>query len=208
MMTQPSDPATAMSATVSTPRILAAALLTVTLAACASHPSVDRVPFTEGLIDDYALTPEHRQHLQYYLSDTITLSRAFSDGQRGVSRGRLVERSGTMMEAVKIAAGTPGVVVGSGDGWVAVSFAPGSYLYFVSAPSGADGYFSNNHVGDRYYVFSPNGDGHHGTVRLDGYDFEAEGSTLKVYLLVDQDSLNRSDSRESTLPGRWLVERR
>lgn len=197
-----------MRAIASTLRLLPALLaasLPALLTACADSGSTERLPFSETLISDYALDNEHRQHLQYYLSNTIELYREVSEGQHGVAHGRLVSRSGTWIEEVKIPRGTPGVVVGSGNGWVAVSFAPGSYLYFVSEPAG--GYFDNDHQPDRFYLFSPDNDGRHGTVRFAGADFEADRDALRAYLLVDQDSLSHVDGRESTLPGRWLVER-
>ncbi len=181
-------------------------LAAVAITACASN--TERVPFTEALIDDYRLGTEHRQHLQYFLSDRITLTRSVGDNDRSVARGRLVTREDVREQALRVAKGTPGVVVGSGDGWLAVSFAPGSYLYFVSEPDRLPGYFHDDHVADRFYLYSPDADGDSGTVSVDGLPYTADSRSLRAFLLVDEDSLSRSDARAATLPGRWLVERR
>lgn len=182
-------------------------LAALALAACAGHSTAERVPFTEELITDYRLDSAQRQRLQYYLSDTVTLTRAVGGGRSDVARGKLVSRSGTLVEEVRIAAGTPGVVVASGPGWVAVSFTPNSYLYFVS-DRGGNGALTDNRDEERFYPFSRDFDGRNGTVSLDGVAYQADRSSLDAYLLIDREDFSRTDDRASSLPGRWLNERR
>lgn len=182
-------------------------VLTLLLAAgCASNDYIsDRLAYTDGLASEWKLTPEIQQQLQYFTSHEIRLVRAASGGERGIADGRLVSASGQVVDEVVIAAGTPGVVLGSGPRWMAVSFEPGSYLYFVSSAQRRMWNFGEDGgPPDRYFLLVPNWNGKSGTVKLGDQVYTAVQDSARAYLLVERDAFNDVDNREIRLPGRVL----
>lgn len=189
-------------------QMLSAAVCAVPLvlsSACASKEVAEQVPFSESLISDYSLNDDHKKRLQYFLSGPITLVRSATDTVRGIAEGRLVDQGGRTFRQVDIPSGAPGVVVGSGPNWMAVSFSPGSWLYFVSnQPRVNSPYYKDDREGNRYYLYTPDWDGRAGTVKLGDYSYQAIGKSIDAYLIVDRESLFDTRSRGSTLSGRWL----
>lgn len=187
----------------------AAALL---LGACASNQPAENEPeqiaFTDSLIREYGLDDVHKKRLQYYVSEPITLARSASQSVRGISDGRLIDRGARDIDNLHVASQTPGVVVGSGPNWLAVSFEAGSYLYFVSnQPQINSPYWDDIRDGDRYYLYAPDWDGRTGSVRIGNASYQAIGQSIESYLLVDRESLFVTDSSERVLSGRLLDRR-
>jgi hypothetical protein len=181
------------------------AVVAICLSGCAADPIGERLPFSDSLIGDYGLTEMHKRRLQYYTSDAIHLAQAASNNLRGIGEGRLIERGNTSINNVEIPAGTPGVVVGSGPNWLAVSFEPNSHLYFVSNQAQVNSpYWRDRRDGDRYYLYAPDWDGRAGTVRLGNIDYQAVDSSIDTFLLVDREALYSTESRSGSLSGRWL----
>lgn len=185
------------------PWLLVSALMG--LSACATDPAAERLAFSDSVIRDYNLTEAHKRRLQYYTSDRIQLARAASNNMRGIGDGKLIERGNTNVTGVDIPADAPGIVVGSGPNWLAVSFDPGSYLYFVSSQAQVNSpHWRDRRDVDRYYLYAPDWDGRAGTVQLSNVPYQAVERSIDTYLLVDRESLYDADSRSSTLSGRWL----
>ena len=186
---------------------LALAALALLSSGCASTPDTAAEPlaFTDSVIRDYNLSEAHKRRLQYYTSDKITLVRAASNNLRGIADGKLIERGNTTVRGLEIGPGTPGVVVGSGPNWLAVSFEPGSHLYFVSRqPRVNSPYWQDNRGDDRYYLYAPDWDGQAGSVRVGTTNYQAVDGSMESYLLVDREALFDANSSSSTLTGRWL----
>jgi hypothetical protein len=163
----------------------------------------ERLSFTDGLASEHHVSSEQRKQLQYYVSDTIRLVRSASGGQTGISNGRLVASSSQAVREVVIDSGTPGVVLASGPRWMAVSFEPGSYLYFVSeAPRSI--WLGDEYVHDRYYLYLPDWNGNSGTVRLGNSNYVAVDGSARAHLMVDRESFSNVDARQSRQPGRLL----
>jgi hypothetical protein len=181
---------------------LAAAFLT---AGCAHDSIANRITYTDGLASEYQLTEPHKRALQYYTSRDIILARSASSNLRGVGDGMLIERGNTRIQDVRIAAGTPGVVVGSGPNWLAVSFEPGTHLYFVSSQHRINSpYWWDGRGGDRYYLYAPDWDGRAGSVRLGNASYQAVEGSIDAFLLVDQESLYSAEGSTTRQDGRWL----
>lgn len=170
-----------------------AGLFSVLLGACAGGGASERLVYSDTLARSYQLGSESPRALQYYVSDNIRLIRGRSAGERGIADGRLVDRAAMSVEEVIVDSGTPGVVVGGGNGWLAVSFERGSYLYFVSGPQQ-----------DAYYLYVPDWNGSQGTVRLGDWSYTAVGDSAKAHLLVGRDSFAQRQNRQAKLPGRKL----
>lgn len=170
------------------------------LSACATNYSAPHIAYSETLATQFQLDRLDKQRLQYFTSGSITLQQADAAARRGVFQGRLVERSMQDSDIITIPAGAPGVVVGSGEHWLAVSFSEGSYLYFVQANA------PEIHAGsdDRYYLHTTQKNERLGRVRLNGSEYQVGPESMGVYLTVGKESLDRSLRRETVLPGRWL----
>lgn len=184
-------------------------LLTAALAAgaagCAATPVSERLVFSDALIRDYRLTDAHKPRLQYYTSDRITLVRAASGKLRGIADGKLIERGNTIVRGIKIPADAPGVVVGAGPHWLAVSFEPGSYLYFVSGQARVNSpYWKDRRDNDRYYLYAPDWDGRAGSVRIGDTAYQAVEDSIDVFLTIGREALFDANSQSRTQPGRWL----
>lgn len=179
-------------------RLLVLATALISLTACSSSPVADpgsraRLAYTDGLAAEWKLAPEHKQKLQYYVSDTIRLLHSVSGGERGIADGRLVASDARAVKEVVVDSGTPGVLVGSGKNWMAVSFEEGSYLYFVAhQPSrGIPG--AERPDPSRYYLYVPSWNGKTGAVKMNDRVYSAVDSSPRAFLTVDKDSIFDSD---------------
>lgn len=174
------------------------------VAGCAHDTFSARVPYTDGLLKQLQIGPGARPALQYYLSRDIHLVRAAVRGDAGVSRGRLVSDATRMLDEIIIERGSPGVVVGGGRDWLAVSFAPGTYLYFVSRPQAHDWLYESDAISGRYYLYSKDWRWDSGTVWLGDHTYQAVDGSRGAYLLVDREDLAQTREHRRVLPGRWL----
>lgn len=185
--------------------LLLAALAAPALGGCANRVLDEQLAFSDSLIGDYGLGEDHKRQLQYYLSRPVLLARSGATSVRGIAEGRLVDRGLRDIETLRIPAQAPGVAVGSGPNWLAVSFEGGSYLYFVSGQAPRESLSgSDSRDPDRYYLYTPDWDGRTGTVKLDGFSYQAVERSGEAFLLVDRESLYRSENRQRELSGRLL----
>ena len=161
---------------------------------CASH----RVAFTQHLRTQYDLTGEELKKLQYYLSSDVTLQRGFRSEEGKVSGShKLVRKEEGLVEQVVVRAGTPGVATEVGDTHLAVSFEPGSSLFFGSPPSDRDP--------DRKYKLSAKRwTEQYGELMYGGKEFYAVDGSGQAYLEVVLESLNAVEERKKVLPGMTL----
>lgn len=187
---------------------LSVALTALALSACATTTSSERLVFDDALIRDYGLASAHKQRLQYYTSAPITLVRGATGSLRGIAGGKLIERGNSVVRGINIPSDAPGVVVGSGPNWLAVSFEPGSYLYFVSGQGRLHSpYWSDRREPDRYYLYAPDWDGRAGSITVGETTYQAINGSIDVYLTVDRETLFNSSSQSRTQEGRWLDDR-
>lgn len=186
-------------------RLLKTALLPCIglLAGCASTGYAEKLAFSDGLAYQYKLGSEQKRLLQYYVSDTIRLVRSASGGQTGIRDGRLVSSSSRDVDQVVIDGGTPGIVLASGPNWMAVSFEPGTYLYFVSHAN-RQTWLAEDYVDDQYYLYLPDFNGQAGTVRLGNTLYAATDDSFRAHLVVARESFSDVDARQARLPGRYL----
>jgi hypothetical protein len=82
---------------------------TATPVAIATATPVDRrIPFTAQLREEWKFTDDEIKSLQFYVHDTVLLSREATEGNR-IARGKLVPSSGRY--EIELPAGTPGAAV-------------------------------------------------------------------------------------------------
>ncbi|WP_029891377.1 hypothetical protein [Polycyclovorans algicola] len=180
------------------------------LAGCASAPAethAERLALTDGLAQQWNLNPSSAQALQYYLSDEIRLVRSFSGNQQGISSGRLFSADGQTIEEIVIVPGTPGILLASGPHWKAVSFHPGTYLYFVSNQPRRIVGRPFHQDSDQYFLYLPDWNGRGGTVRLNHAPWTAVGDSVHAHLLIERESVFEQDSQLYRQEGRTLGNR-
>ena len=192
------------------PRLFTATALSLSvllLGACASGQThyADRIAYTDGVGGEYRLGETGKRHLQYYNSHTIRLVRAITDGDKGISRGRLISQNGQWFQEIVVPRGTPGIAVGSGPDWLAISFAPGTYLYFVNRPQNHDWLWTEDAgIEGRYYLYAPEWRDGYGRVQVGNTPFEAVDDSLNAHLLVDRQSAYQMQEDKRVLGGRRL----
>lgn len=175
------------------------------LVGCASAPPgsyAERLPFTDTLGATWNLTRTQARELQYYVSNEIRLVRSFSGSQQGITGGRLFSQGGQTIEEIVIDPGTPGILLASGPHWKAVSFHPGTYLYFVTnQPRRFVGQAFDEGI-DRYFLYLPDWNGQGGTVRLGHSPWAAVEDSVHAHLLVERESIFDQRSRSFRQEGR------
>lgn len=181
-------------------------VITIGLTACASTAGVSRLAFGEYLRAGYQLTDRELRALQYYVSDDIHLRRIVESGNRSIGRGILLERNARVVDEIVIESGTPGVAVGVGKDWVAVSFEPGSYLYFSSRNDGVHVVGDPSEQGELYYLWATDWVDGPGVVYVNGVPYEAQPENAYAHLQVERKALARSEERDRVQPGRKLYD--
>lgn len=138
-----------------------------------------------------------------YTSAAITLVKFEAVDSRSTAR------STKNVTRTVIPAGAPGLVLGSGEGWMAVQFGSKDYLYFTEVENRLDGSRLNDErIAGRYYLYLPDWDGRAGTVTLNGSSWLAVDQSRVAYLLNDRDARHDQSLRSTSLCSRWLDERR
>lgn len=139
-------------------------LALVLLTSCAPQ-----VPFTQRVREQYKLTAEELQSLQFYTSGDIILRKGEQNiKEKATGDGTLMVREGKKVEEVIIPAGTPCVVTKVIDGYrLALQFGEGPKEYLVfGVTKGRNGYYrlqaleweqnqGKLQYGNRYYVTQP-----------------------------------------------------
>lgn len=166
-----------------------------------------RLAWTDGAAERYRLAPQELRQLQFWVSDDIHLRRLTTSGQRDVERGRLVERSAKAVDEIVVKRGTPGVAVGSGHDWIAVSFEPGSYLYFTARRNGMLLGPLRTGPGDHYYLWAQDWRGGAGIVPVNGVLYEATPASADSYLEVERLAVAESQRRRHVQQGREVYRR-
>lgn len=170
-------------------------------------PDTDRIAFTESLRANYQLSDHEIRSLQYYVSEDIHLRRVVTSGNRRVGDGVLIERRGLVQDSILVEAGTPGVAVGNGPDWVAVSFEPGSYLYFSSRNDGIHVVPEPGRADRPYYLWATDWVDGPGVVYVNGVPYEAAPGSAYAHLRVDRKAVAQRRSSERVQPGRTINRR-
>lgn len=188
---------------------LCLALCLGTLAACATGPDrvQERFAWTDGWAGRYGLTPEQLRDVQFWVSDDILLRRIATAGRRDVLRGRLYEQNDKAVDEIFVKAGTPGIVVGSGHDWIAVSFEPGSFLYFTARRDGMLLAPTRSGDTDFFRLWAQDWRGGAGIVPVNGVLYEATPASSNAYLEFERESIARTSNTRHVLQGRQVYRR-
>lgn len=158
---------------------------------------VDRVPFTHQLRLKHNLTSEEIKHLQFYVSDTITLHRIVTADEKQILRGKLILSSGKTVEEVLVKKGTPGIAVDVRDEALDVSFEEGTYLTFARDTA---------LFPEKYRLAVAKSDSGPPTVQFDGRTYTVMHKSDNAYLLISMEALTDIVNKRRVLPGRMIRE--
>lgn len=156
---------------------------------------VQRIPLTVGLIQQYALTKEHLQKIQFYLEGTIVLSIDIASQSVTIEGGDLLVTNTNKLvdiEFKKIA----GIFQGIEKSAIAVRFEQdGNNRYLWFAP-GTDG---------RFYLYGAT-EGSGLKVKYDDRTYIADATSRMAYLSIGVRQLSEFDPQKRIAPGVRLGE--
>lgn len=155
-----------------------------------------RIPLTTGLIQQYSLTGEHLQKLQFFIEGTIVLSANQEARSLAVEGGDLVVKQTTRPLDVQVKNQSPGVFQGLNKQAIAVRFEQDGNNRFLWFMPGQDG---------RYYLAGvQNGTGL--IVKYDDRDYFADATSRTAYLSINVRQISELDPQKRIAPGVRLGE--
>jgi hypothetical protein len=167
-----------------------AAIVMLSLGSCKNL-----VPYSDALKTKYSLTDEQMKHLQFYVSDPITLQRKIASGATTeVTSGKVRVINGEKVEEIIIPSGTPGVLVRNDAGKLEISFEKNDdhFLRFGANP-------------DRYQSFvllASEWKGKIGNVTYAGQKYYTSPESTEAVLLIDLRKIENNQKEERVAKGR------
>ena len=152
----------------------------------------EKVAFTQQMREQYKLSTDELQNLQYYISSDLTLSREITSGDREVAKGKLITRTGKLTDEVVVPSYTPGIATNVQPDSLFVSFEAGSALKFSTDSMGV-------------YQVSSRDQSLSSTVIFDGKSYQALEGANTAYLLIDKDAISETINKRRVLTGRKIV---
>jgi len=166
------------------------------LSACSPKLS----PFSQRLIDQNGWSEDELQQIQFYLSEDVVLKRDFTQGSSEIVSGEIKMVNGRRVEEVKIAKGTPGVLL----------FQPKSTRMAVSFESGRNGdskylmFGPNPKRGKNYVLLASDWKNRRGKVKYDGKEYYTSAESALATLLVDLKRKGRTSVASRSAKGRKI----
>lgn len=158
-----------------------------------------RIPFTDQIRAEWNLTDDEVKSLQFYIGQTVVLTRAVSDGSKSVAKGKLVLRSGQYINEIEIAAGTPGIATIVSSDEVGVCFdascSTGTTLGFGCKKGCTDNWQG------RYSSLAQSWEKNVGQVNYGGQTYSMSPAT---FIQIDKDALAKVQKNRRVLPGRRI----
>lgn len=179
------------------------ALLALLLVACAPSTTTTSttnprkyVPFTYSLLTQYSLTPDDALKLQFYTSGRILLNRTLSAGSSEIAQGKLITRSGVVIDEVEVVPLTPGVARSVTNESIVVGFGGKSTFTFM-ADSEEDSYgLAARDWGEDVRC--------QGRLTYGGLEYIALSPSCNAILVIDKDALQDVKRTKDVLPGEKL----
>ena len=170
--------------------IIIASLALMTLGSCKNL-----VPYTDSLRTKYNLTDDQLKHLQFYLSDPITIQRKLTqDNNTVVYGGKVRIVNGEKVEEVVIPTGTRGVLVKDDMGKLEISFEKDD-SYFLRFGVNPDRYES-------YVLLASDWHGKVGTVTYAGNKYYTSPESSEALLLIDMHKISNYQKDAHVAKGR------
>lgn len=163
-----------------------------------SDPDV-MIPFTRDLYNRLRQANQDIRKLQFFVDQTIILSRGTSQDKLFIDRGKLVNQSGMNENKIELPALTPGIVE--------LIEPDGMRISFESANNNIK--FINNKYSPEFFIFSGN-NWENGTAEIDykGTTYRAScgtcSSVAEAKLVVRQKDIMAGDTKSYIIGGRTI----
>ena len=155
-------------------------------------------PVSQRLVDQNGWSEDELQQIQFYLSDDIVLKRDFTRGSSEIVSGEIKMVNGREVEQVRIAKGTPGVLL----------FQPKSNRMAVSFESGRDSRYlmfgPNPKRGKNYVLLASDWKNRQGKVKYDGKTYYTNSESALATLMVDLKKSGRTSVKSRSAKGRKI----
>lgn len=168
--------------------------------------SCTHAPFTQLLKETHRLGADELTRIQYYLSDTVTMTQEVGDIAANVTENHGIEvLEETNLEKIVIKGRTPGVAVKVGPQTLAVSFEPDRYIYFgvageVSGPEGAYVLLSQKRA-EKHYFGAAGFYYWEWRMKYGNKRYRATADSFPVYLKIKLNSVSRSGKQTRIVEG-------
>ncbi len=157
------------------------------------------IPFTRELY--YKLKERNLdiRKLQFFIDQTIVLSRGIDNGNLDIQGGKIVNKYGINENKIELLALTPGIVEAIEPEGLRVSFEQGSSLFFI-----------NNKYSPVHFIFSGANWDNKGTAEVNYRNtiYRAScgtcSSVSEAKLVVRQKDIDNNDVKTYTIPGRTI----
>lgn len=167
---------------------------------CGGNVDADSmIPFTRELYNRLRNNNQDIRKLQFFVDQTLILSRGLSQDKLYIDQGKVVNQSGVNENKIELPTLTPGVVEGVDPDGLRVAFESGNNtLKFI-----------NNKYSPEFFIFSgTNWDNGTAEVPYRGTTYRAScgtcSSVSEARLVVRQKDINAGDTKTSTIGGRTL----
>ncbi len=183
-------------------RLFLLSSLILILNACAVEPVAkvipnnrdNRIPFTGQLRDDWNFTDIEIKSLQFYVHDSVLLSRQMTEGSKSIVKGKLVLRSGKLIDEIELPSGTPGLAIRVKTDRL--------YICFEGDCTATLTFGCPDLCGSKYGSLAKWNDGR-GKIRYGGEIYWMEPST---YIEIDKNALAKVKRNRRIIKGKRLYE--
>ena len=157
------------------------------------------IPFTRELYNRLRNNNQDIRKLQFFVDQTLILSRGLSQDKLYIDQGKVINQSGVNENKIELPTLTPGVIEGIDPDGLRIAFESGNNtLKFI-----------NNKYSPEFFIFSgTNWDNGTAEVPYRGTTYRAScgtcSSVSEARLVVRQKDINAGDTKTSTIGGRTL----
>jgi len=155
-------------------------------------------PFTQKLYDQNGWSERDLKQIQFYLSENVTLERAFRQGESRITSGQIVMKNGVEIERITIPRKTPGVLIDiPKENRFIISFEPDN-------DDAALRFGPSSRLGSQYLVGAKDWNRGRGTVLYDGREYTISSSNGPAKLLVDLRRKKDTNVKQRVARGRKI----
>jgi hypothetical protein len=153
--------------------------------------------FTDDLYRQQNWSQEDIQHIQFYLSKDITLSRSMTAGETKIKEGKIIIKDGQQVEEVVIKSGTPGVLVlMPREDRFGISFEEDDNAYLMFGP--------NPKIEYRYALLAQEWEQDYGNIHYKGKLYSVDAKSADASLMVDLKKTGKDEYQTHEASGRTV----
>lgn len=155
-------------------------------------------PITQDIIDNNQWSEHDFEHIQFYLSKDLVLTKTINRGNTKIKQGSVKIMDGKMVDQIIFKKGTPGVFV----------FSPKSERMAISFEQGGEKRFLifglNPKLGDKYVLLAKEWNNRIGKISYDGMVYTIPTYSAYTSLMVDLKRTRNIHKKTRKVKGRSL----